>query len=557
LKDIVLTTINAKWTHPSLALRLLKANLGSLEPQCEIIEFALRQPLCEKTEPLLAMRPRILGISVSIWNHLATIELLEALEKEWAHNGQKPIIVLGGPEVSYLPNDAKIFEYADYIILGEGESAFRELCENVFQKENEIFGAGAQSPAGSGWLDCQCHYGKAYIKHSLGRAVRAKALALFSSLYNFCAPRCAKLFIHTASRGARLGAYVARRALRTPTKELIFNVTDNLAEIKTAYHLYTDEDITQKLIYVESTRGCPFECEFCLSAVKSEESSRAVREFPLEPFLADMDTLVNRGVKTFKFLDRTFNANINRAVKICEFFLQKLEERKREGHAPFVVHFEMVPSLFTQALCETLALFPPDTLRLEIGIQTLNPEVSARIHRPGWQNRSINPEKELETLRFLRKKTNAIIHADLIAGLPGETLESFGKGFDRLWQAVSDDGDSTQRQEAKSPRVEIQLGILKQLPGAPISRHNETFGMRYNSKPPYEIEETSSISAADLQRLKNFAAFWERLVNRGLLCLGSEPVFEKFMALSDSLLTHFGKNWGIDKAELIKKATTP
>jgi radical SAM superfamily enzyme YgiQ (UPF0313 family) len=340
--------------------------------------------------------------------------------------------------------------------------------------------------------------------------------------------------------------------LHARTKELIFNMTDNLAEIKTAYHLYTDEDIAQKLIYVESTRGCPFECEFCLSAVKSEESGSAVREFPLEPFLADMDTLVNRGVKTFKFLDRTFNANINRAVKICEFFLKKLEERERTGHAPFVVHFEMVPSLFTQTLCETLALFPPETLRLEIGIQTLNPEVSARIHRPGWQNRSINPEKELETLRFLRKKTNAIIHADLIAGLPGEDLESFGKGFDRLWQAVSDDA---QKQEAKNTRIEIQLGILKQLPGAPISRHNETFGMRYNSKPPYEIEETSSISEADLKRLKNFAAFWERLVNRSLLYLESEPVFEKFMSLSDSLLTHFGKNWGIDKAELIRKAT--
>ena len=555
MKDIVLTAINAKWTHPSLALRLLKANLGSLEPQCEIIEFALRQPLREKIEPLLSARPRILGISVSIWNHLATIELLEILEKEWAtHGWQRPIIVLGGPEISYLSDDADIFEYADYIIRGEGETVFSVLCESILQNENKMIGGCAQRLDGGIWLDRQYSHAKACVKHSLGRAAQAKALALFSSLYNFCAPRCAKLFIHTASRGARLSESGAGKALRTPTKELIFNMTDNLAEIKTAYHLYTDEDIAQKLIYVESSRGCPFECDFCLSAVKSEESDSAVREFPLEPFLADMDTLVNRGVKTFKFLDRTFNANINRAVKICEFFLQKLEERERTGRAPFVVHFEMVPSLFTQALCETLARFPPDSLRLEIGIQTLNPEVCARIHRPGWRNRSINPEKELETLRFLRKKTNAIIHADLIAGLPGEDLESFGRGFDRLWQAVSEDDDDAQKQETKNPRVEIQLGILKQLPGAPIARHNETFGMRYSGKPPYEIEETSSISAVDLRRLKNFAAFWERLVNHGLLYLKSEPVFEKFMSLSDSLLNHFGKNWGIDKAELIKKA---
>ncbi|WP_461255358.1 B12-binding domain-containing radical SAM protein [Treponema sp. R80B11-R83G3] len=533
MSAIVLTTINAKWTHPSLALRLLKANLGSLETQCEIIEFALRQPLCEKTAPLLVAAPRILGVSVSIWNHIATIELLEALEKQWA---TRPIVVLGGPEVSYLPDDADIFKYADYVIRGEGEKAFCTLCDfflncnklstireslfpsqkNIFQNENKMIGAGAQSSVGDIWLNFQNGHAKACV--------------------NQCQPSG------------------AGRALRTRTKEFIFNVQDDLAEIKTGYHLYTEEDIAQKLIYVESSRGCPFECEFCLSAVKSEERGGAVREFPLEQFLADMNTLVNRGVRTFKFLDRTFNANIKRALRICEFFLQKLEERKRAGFAPFVVHFEMVPSLFPRELCEILARFPPDSLRLEIGVQTLNPEVSARIRRPGWRNKSINPEKELETLRFLRKNTNAIIHADLIAGLPGEDLQSFGRGFDSLWQAVCEDGDAVKKREAKNSRVEIQLGILKQLPGAPISRHNETFGMRYNCKPPYEIEETSSISKVDLQRVKNFAAFWERLVNRGLLALESGLVFEKFMALSDSLLSHFGKNWGIDKDELMKRA---
>jgi radical SAM superfamily enzyme YgiQ (UPF0313 family) len=518
LKDIVLTTINAKWIHPSLALRLLKVNLGSLEKKCEILEFNLRQPLCEKLETILAARPRILGISVSIWNHLAMIELLEELEKEWEVRGeQKPIVVLGGPEVSHLSDDARIFKYTDYIICGEGEIAFRILCESILQKENETICTGTQSPAGSGWL--------AGIDARFG----VSALAI--------------------------QPYVASKALRTHTKNFNFSLQDNLSEMKTAYHLYTDEDITKKLIYVESSRGCPFECEFCLSAVKSNEQSNKVREFPLESFFSDMDLLVKRGAKTFKFLDRTFNANIDRAIKICEFFLKKLEECKKIGHDPFVVHFEMVPSLFPQELCETLAKFPPDTLRLEIGIQTLNPEVSARIHRPGWRNRSINPEKELETLRFLREKTNAIVHADLIAGLPGEDIESFGRSFDLLWQAVSEGGSAAQKKEEKNSRVEIQLGILKQLPGAPISRHNKTFGMCYNSQPPYEVEETGVISAVDLQRLKNFARFWEQIVNRGLLHLKSGLVFEKFMALSDALLAHFGRNWGIDKIELAKKVS--
>jgi radical SAM superfamily enzyme YgiQ (UPF0313 family) len=550
LSDIVLTTINAKWTHPSLALRLLKANLGSLENQCEIIEFALRQPLGEKVAPILEARPRVLGISVSIWNHIATIELLEELEKVWGKNfttnqheptrtgeeregreevltkntkeekntkerGGRPIVVLGGPEVSYLADDAYIFRFADFVIRGEGESVFSALCESVFQGENEIFSAEAQSPAGSGWL--------AWMDARFGVA------------------------------GSEIQPCVTGRALRLRAKHFFPKLQDDLTEIKTGYHLYTDEDVAQKLIYVESTRGCPFECEFCLSAVKPREQNNVVREFPLEQFLADMEILINRGVRTIKFLDRTFNANINRAVKICDFFLRKQEERGREGFAPFVVHFEMVPSLFPKELCEILMRFPADSLRLEIGVQTLNTEVSARIHRPGWRNQSINPEKELETIRFLRKNTNAIIHVDLIAGLPGEDLQSFGLGFDRLWGAVRE--EIKNKKEERKEKVEIQVGILKRLPGAAISRHNEAFGMRYNCRPPYEIEETSVISEGDLRRVKNFAAFWERLVNRGLLSLDSKPVFDKFMALSDALFEHFGKNWGIDKNELIKKAT--
>jgi len=499
--------------------------------------------------------------------------------------GRRPFVVLGGPEVSYLPDDAEIFRFADYVIRGEGESVFSALCESILQNENKMIGGCTQSSDGDIWLDRPYGHAKACV--------------------NSCQPS-------GASRG-----------LRTPTKELIFNMQDNLAEIKTGYHLYTDEDVARKLVYVESSRGCPFECEFCLSAIKHGEHNSAieseerggtvmlkgsvvktrehnsavkprehnnmVREFPLEPFLTDMEILINRGVRTIKFLDRTFNANTKRAVKICEFFLRKLEERERAGGAPFVVHFEMVPSLFPRELCDILARFPPGSLRLEIGVQTLNTEVSARIHRPGWQNQSIDTEKELETLRFLRKNTNAIIHVDLIAGLPGEDLLSFGRGFDRLWGAVCgerEEGEGRRekggedrekggrgkylttedtevhgggRREERDKRgekksgVEIQVGILKLLPGAGISRFNLGFGMRYNCRPPYEIEETSVISEGDLLRLKNFAAFWERLVNRGFLSLESGPVFDKFMALSDALFAHFGKNWGIDRGELIKK----
>ena len=470
---ILLATINAKWIHPSLALRLLKANLGALKDRCEIMEFALRQPLREKTEPILAARPRILGLSVSIWNLTATLELLKELRGRWDAEGEgscpRPFVVLGGPEVSHLPDDAEIFRHADCRVLGEGETAFRELCEAVL---DEGF-SGTITP-------------------------------------------------------------VASREFRRV----------DVSAVQSGYGLYADEDLRGKLTYVEASRGCPYSCEFCLSARDVK-----VREFPLEPFLEEMRGLIFRGARTFKFLDRSFNLNAARGKRIMEFFLEHLEGAgapASAGSPPFVVHFEMVPFRFPPELVETIARFPPGSLRLEIGIQTLNPEVSALIGRPA------DPARELETLRLLRQKTGAIIHADLIAGLPGEDAASFGKSFDLLWEALSlPPGNAPEPCPPGShPPVEVQLGILKLLPGAPIARHSAAFGMRYNPLPPYEVIETSALPAGELDRIKNFARFWELIVNRGLADPGSSPVFDRFMSLADSLLARFGRNWGIAKADL-------
>ena len=196
LHRIVLATINAKWIHPSLALRLLKANLGSLSSQCEILEFALRQPLKEKVDAILAAQPRILALSVSIWNHLAIVELLKALEKECAlkPRDNKPIVVLGGPEVSWLPPDAEIFRHADYIICGEGEESFRALCLKIFN-ENSADGKDTSSPA---------------------------------------------------------------KDEKSEGKEPVFinkgETTVDVNKIIPAYNLYTDEDLNRKLIYVEASR---------------------------------------------------------------------------------------------------------------------------------------------------------------------------------------------------------------------------------------------------------------------------------------------------------------
>jgi radical SAM superfamily enzyme YgiQ (UPF0313 family) len=461
---IFLVSINAKWIHPSLALRLLKANLGEYEAQAEILEFALRQPLSEKVRPLLAAAPRILGVSVSIWNHTATLELLKALHEGWKQ-GERPVVVLGGPEVSHLPPEAELFEYADFVIRGEGEAAFRELCGLILRQGGGTDRAGTLPS----------------VRSAQGKYIEA----------------------------------------RRPDP----------ADLASPYRLYTAEDLAGKLTYVEASRGCPFGCEFCLSSL-----DRDVREFPLDAFLAEMEKLILRGGRTFKFLDRSFNIDPQRAGAVMEFFLDKLTRRS------FTVHFEMVPSHFPPELRKTVARFPPGSLRLELGIQTFDPQTAARIGRPG------EAEQELEILHFLRRETNAIVHADLIAGLPGEDLSSFGRGFDLLWLAEP---------------AEIQPGILKRLPGTAIARHDKTWGMVYAPDPPYEALETAVLPRRDLDRIKNFARFWELIINRqnkgragnlaGLaerLLPRGKPVFDRFMELSDSLLLRFGRSWGIDRKEL-------
>jgi radical SAM superfamily enzyme YgiQ (UPF0313 family) len=481
---IILTTINAKWIHPSLALRLLKANLGEWEDRAEILEFALRQPPEEKTGPILAAAPRILGISLSVWNHRATLELLQALERAWnpepglpaGGGAERPLIILGGPEAAYLPEDAEIIRHADWVIRGEGEEIFREISALVLGRKEETRGDGERGDSG-------------------------------------------------ADRpGPRLSEGIIRRL--PPVKEVRGKIIKtrivNPASLDSGYRLYTPEDLRRKLLYVEASRGCPFGCEFCLSSL-----DRQVREFPLESFLADMEDLLNRGGRTFKFLDRTFNLDIDRARRIMEFFLERLRPS-------LCVHFEMVPGRFPRELRETLSRFPPGSLRLELGLQTFRVETAALI------GRASDPEGELEVLRFLGEKTAAIVHADLIAGLPGEDQDSFAKGFDRLWMARP---------------TEIQLGILKCLPGTPLSRHNKDWGMVYDPRPPYEVLETAALPAPDLNRIKNFARFWELIVNRGAfddlaLFPAGEPVFARFMALSDRLLKRFGRNWGIDRKDL-------
>jgi hypothetical protein len=207
----------------------------------------------------------------------------------------------------------------------------------------------------------------------------------------------------------------------------------------------------------------------------------------LEKMLGELQRLIDRGVKQFKFVDRTFNLNLNVSRALLLFFL----ERYTPG---MFFHFEMVPDRLPEALREVIAKFPPGSLQFEVGIQTFNEEVGGLIKRRQ------NYARLEDNFHFLRERTGVHIHADLIVGLPGETMDSFAAGFDRLI--------------ALRPQ-EIQVGILKRLRGTPISRHDGEWQMAYTATPPYEILQNRLIPFADMQRLRRFAKYWELVGNSG------------------------------------------
>lgn len=430
MAEIVLTTLNAKWIHASFGLRCLRANLGELRERSVIVEGVIADRPLDVAERILAQRPAIVGVGVYVWNAHESEQLVAALKRI----APQIVVVLGGPEVSHELDAQRIVQLADFVVRGEGEVAFAQLCRRV-----------------------------------LG------------------------------------GAPPAERVLEGGLPEL--------AALASPYPEYDERDVAHRVVYVEASRGCPYECEFCLSALDEK-----VRAFPLQRFLAEMETLLARGVTHFKFVDRTFNLSIPASTAILEFFLA----RARPG---MLLHFELIPDRLPAPLKELLASFPAGAVQLEVGIQSFDEATTKRISR-----RQDNAAAEAN-LRWLRTSTGAHLHTDLIVGLPGEDLQSFARGFDRLL--------------ALEPH-EVQVGILKRLRGAPIARHDVEFEMRYAAHPPYEVLATSVISFADMQRMRRFARVWDLIGNSGnfacaapLLWESSSP-FERVLGFSDALFARCG-----------------
>lgn len=312
--------------------------------------------------------------------------------------------------------------------------------------------------------------------------------------------------------------------------KIIAGVQPDLAQLELPYGEYTDADLAHRLLYVEASRGCPFRCEFCLSAL-----DKTAWAFDLTQVLAALQLLYQRGARHFKFVDRTFNLRLDDALRILQFFLDKQAGGAVGGRLS--LHFEVVPDRLDERLRQRLAQFDPNILQLELGVQSFNPQVQQLISR-----RQDDVATEFN-LRWLLAHSQAHLHVDLVFGLPGESLPSFAAGFDRLLMI--------------RPQ-EIQLGILKRLRGAPIVRHDLAHGMVYATLPPYQVLQTALIDAASVQRFARLARYWDLLANSGrfvrtlaLLLENDGPPtapaeipavspFWRFMALSDWLWHRLG-----------------
>lgn len=443
MADILLTTLNARYSHAAFGLRYLFANLGDLQARARILEFDINQRPLDVAERLLAENPRIIGLGVYIWNVTPATELVAALKRI----RPEVTIILGGPEVSYETESQSIVQVADFVITGEADLKFAEVCAQVL---------AGQPPA--------------------------------------------------------------TRIIPAPLPDF--------SQLALPYAYYDADDIAHRIIYVEASRGCPFTCEFCLSSLDVP-----VRAVPLPEFLAAMKQLLDRGVRQFKFVDRTFNLNLAVSRAILEFFL--------EHHQPGnFYHFELVPDRLPAALREVIVRFPPGSLQFEVGVQTFNPEVGQLI------SRRQNYERLEENLRFLHAETGVHVHADLIVGLPGETLESFAAGFDRL--------------VALQPQ-EIQVGMLKRLRGTPIVRHDTAWQMRYHPHAPYELLQNRLLDFATMQRLRRFARYWDLVGNSGnfvattpLLWAHSPSPFTAFLRWSDWLYARLQRTDSIALVRLME-----
>ncbi len=256
---------------------------------------------------------------------------------------------------------------------------------------------------------------------------------------------------------------------------------DSFLEVPSIIDLYSEDDIKNKIIYLETSRGCPFNCSYCLSSVESNK----IRYLPLEDVFSQIDYFINRNARNIKFLDRTSNANEERFLKIIQYIEGK--------NCNQVFQFEVEANILSNKMIDYLSNnVKKGLIRLEIGIQSTNELSNKSV------NRISNIPKLFNTIKTIQNGERVTIHVDLIAGLPYEDINSFIKSFNETFKLYC---------------AEFQLGFLKLLRGTPIKLEAYVYDYEFDSLPPYEIISNKYLSKFDLLRIKDCEEGLERFWN--------------------------------------------
>ncbi|MGK0466016.1 B12-binding domain-containing radical SAM protein [Clostridium sp.] len=326
-------------------------------------------------------------------------------------------IIYGGPEVSY---DSEVFleeNPGDYVVEGEGEVTYKEFINWKIATYND-------------------EKTKNNIRNILGLYYKNHGII----------------------------GYNGKRPLMD-MNEIIFP--------------YNEEELTNKIVYYEASRGCPFKCKYCLSSTTS-----GVRFINTERVKRELEFLASKGVTLVKFVDRTFNCNSKFALEIWDFLINL--------DAEITFHFEISADILNEQELEILSKAPKGRFQFEVGVQTTNPVVLNNI------NRFVTFDDIKEKVEAIKEIKTINQHLDLIAGLPGEDYESFKKSFNDVYNIA--------------PEV-IQLGFLKLLKGSDMMNESESWEMVYSPYPPYEILKTRDISYDELVILKKVEQMLDKYYN--------------------------------------------
>lgn len=255
-------------------------------------------------------------------------------------------------------------------------------------------------------------------------------------------------------------------------------------------------DLNRGLVYFESSRGCPYSCSFCMSSL-----DKKVRSFSMERIQRDLLLLIRNRVPLIKFVDRTFNYDSKRSREIFSFIL--------ENNISSQFHFEIGAHLLDKETLELLESVPDGVFQFEIGVQSTLPQTLNHVGRVAPLDRLA------ENVRYLVERTAIHLHLDLIAGLPGENYQHFLKSIDWVYALGSG---------------HLQIEPVKLLPGAPLRKEAERWGIRFDPNPPYTILCSDEMSFDDLERLRGLGRLFDLLINS-----------QRFTYLLDGLISHFGR----------------